>query len=143
MRRGQARLGQVVADAREQTWRRGQVVDPGNRFVVAQRRHQRAVAVGLGGVERDVGDALQEALPFVLDHGFLDVRLGVGLDHVQEGLLRTVVLADADDARRVGQIAGDVARIHRGQELAHRKVAAAAKENEVEIGKGHGGIEGK
>ena len=50
---------------------------------------------------------------------------------------RIRVAADADDAGALRQVAADVAGVHRGQELAHRKVAAAAKENEVEIVKSH------
>jgi hypothetical protein len=65
------------------------------------------------------------------------VRLRIRLDHLQEVVLRHVFAAHADDAGGGREVVGDVARIHRGQEFAHREVAAAAEENEVEIGNCH------
>ena len=51
----------------------------------------------------------------------------------------SVVAPDADDAGAGRQVAGHVAREHGRQQLAHRKVATAAKEYEVEIGNRHDG----
>jgi hypothetical protein len=112
--------------------RGGQVVHADQVLVLAQRLDQRAVGAGVGRVERDVDDALDELRIFGLVRR-LDVRLGGGLDAVQELVLRPLVAADADDARARRQVAGNVARVHRRHQLAHRQVAAAAKKDKVKV----------
>jgi hypothetical protein len=56
---------------------------------------------------------------------------------LQEFFLAGVRAADADDAGGRRQVIGDVAGIHRGQQFAHRQIAAAAKQNQIKIGKSH------
>jgi hypothetical protein len=135
--RGKTRGGQVVADLGEDLRRRGQVVHARERFIGAQGCDQVAEGARIGGVQCHIGDAADEFVPVGARRRFLDVRLRVGLDHVQEFLLRGVVAPDADDAGAGRQVAGYVAREHGRQQLAHRKVATAAKEYEVEIGNRH------
>jgi len=43
------------------------------------------------------------------------------------------VTADADDARGGWQVVSAVARIQRGQQLAHCEIAAAAEQDQIEI----------
>jgi hypothetical protein len=132
---GQAARGQVVADAGEQVRRRGQVEHARHRRLGTQRVDQRLVGVAVGGVHRDVDDALDEARPqLVGDLGLvLDMRFRRFLDGLDELLLRPVGAADADDARRRRQVLRVIAGEHGRQQFAHRQVAAAAEENEIEI----------
>jgi hypothetical protein len=56
---------------------------------------------------------------------------------LQEFFLTGVGAAYADDAGRRRQIVGHIAGKHRRQQFAHRQIAAAAKQNQVKIGKSH------
>ena len=62
------------------------------------------------------------------------MRLASGTHLLQVVLATELAARSADDARRAVDLTGAAAPIQGGQELAHRQVAGAAEQDEIELG---------
>ena len=90
-------------------------------------------AVARHRIDRDVAEALQEGLELPL----VDLARLHMLGNRLAGEFAVVVVGQlgarrADDARRLGELAGALALVERRQQLALGKVAGAAEDDEVE-----------
>jgi hypothetical protein len=133
----QARAVQVGADGSEQGGRGGQVVHAvGAR---TQRGGQAGVVLGARGVQAHVHQAFDETAPGA------GVQLGRGdegahlvVDEGGEGGAVPGVAPQGHDARVLGQCLVQVRHVEGRQQLAHREIARAAEDDEVERGLGFG-----
>ncbi|MCY1534278.1 hypothetical protein D9M68_696440 [compost metagenome] len=127
----EAGAGQVGTDAHEQAGRGGQVVHAVGAGL--QGGAERGVVGRLRGVEGDVVQPLQKALPrgHVVGLG-LDEAGHFFLDEFDEGGAVPGLAAQRVDARGGGQVVVQVRHVQRGQQLAHREVAHPAKDHQIE-----------
>ena len=131
---------QVGADGGEQAGRGGQVVHPVGAWL--QGGGQGGEVAGLGGIDADVVQALQKALPGfgILGFGFGKPRHLV-LDEGQKRSLIPGLAAQAVDAGGRRQVVVQVRGVERRQQLAHREVTHPAKNDQIEhVGQGGGGF---
>jgi len=133
LRIDQAGVVQVCRNRGEQAGRGGQVehLDRVRLAGVAQAQ----VAFGLGGVEADVVQPLQKALPGVgFQRGGFDVGARGLVDEGDVVVACPLVPTDADDAALRCQPAVQVGHVQGGQQLAPRQIAGAAEDHDVQWG---------
>jgi len=128
-RRRQSAGGKVVADLCEQAGRRRQVKHADDLVIRHFRAHcfdQCPVGHGIVRIQRNVLNARTKRVPHRIVE-FRHMRLRILLDLFQELVAVPAMPANADDARRRGQVVQAVSVVQCGQQLAHRQVAAAAE----------------
>jgi len=127
----QAGAVQIRTDTHEQAGRGGQVVHAVRAAL--QGRGQGVKVWGLRGVHADVVQPLQEADPGGVDEGFVfNEAAHLFLNKGHEFVALPHLAAQGVDACGGGQVVVQVRHVQRGQQLADREVAHAAKDHQIE-----------
>jgi len=104
-----------------------------------QRRAQRREVVGFRGVEAHVGEAVLESGPRSVFQRFgFDEAAHLLVNECGESVAVPGLAAERQDVRGFGQVVVQVRHVERGQQLAHREVARAAEDHQVERSRGGG-----
>ena len=131
---------EIDADRREEVGRRGQEEDAHVRGRGLQDLAERPVGFDILGVDAPIVEALRKARKKLRAEPIARDEPGaVFLDPLDVLLAGQVLARDADDAAMGTEIAVAMPVVQRRQQLAHRKVAGAAEEDEINRARrGHG-----
>ena len=133
-RRGRhdARLRELAADRLEQVGRGRQEEEPHHLLAAGEQAHERAIVDGDGRVDARVAEQRRKVHPARGVEVRADVLAASGLGGGEVLLARQRRARHGDNPALRRQLSVGVATVQRGQELAHRKVAGAAEQDEVE-----------